>query len=667
MIGTLPSILPFVGSVLAALCWFGRLKYAGHIATAFIGLSFAISLYIGIPALLKGEPAHYVLAGGEWFGGPYGFYYDGLGSVMAILVSGLSFLISLYSIYYMREEYGFERYFTFFAFFVGSMMIVVTADNLLLLFLGWEGTGLASYALISHWFRDEEDKYVGDIGRSRLGVPMYFSPTHSGIRALLFTRLPDVGFIVASFLLYYATGTFNLVEAAHEPAGFVSTLFNRDVLVPFIVLLTVSAMAKSAQFPFHEWLVTAMTGPTPVSALIHAAAMVKAGVYLLLRIYPIIATGVLALSESSASGALIYDSVSKIFMATSVIGAFTAFMTATMAVVAREFKLILAYSTASQLGYMFAGIGLILFVGEPAFVLAIVLSHLIAHAVFKAALFLGAGIIIHEGGTKYVDELPKLTPYLRYTLLAMWLAALSLAGVPPLIGYWTKEGIVGLAVETGAISVAFLTIVTILLTAFYSTRMLLINYRFNRGEEELEEPPLYALSTYFVLGVVALILGFSWPFINSEFLEAVSKTLGIEEVAHGELVHLGATAVFGLALALTGIVLSYAGYVQVLIDTREVSKKLAPLTDFLYDRWLLNPIYYKAIVHPGARLASIMYGVIERTLDNLVHVVIPGLMGYMSIAFRKLQTGDLRLYLAYFIASIVLVASLLVFGLEVVG
>uniref|UniRef100_A0A7J3ZME1 NADH-quinone oxidoreductase subunit L n=1 Tax=Fervidicoccus fontis TaxID=683846 RepID=A0A7J3ZME1_9CREN len=666
MTGLLPSILPFVGSILAALCWFGRLRYAGHIATAFIGLSFAISLYIGIPALLKGEPAHYILASGEWFGGPYGFYYDGLGSVMAILVSGLSFLISLYSIYYMREEYGFERYFVFFAFFVGSMMIVVTADNLLLLFLGWEGTGLASYALISHWFRDEEDKYVGDIGRSRLGVPMYFSPTHSGIRALLFTRLPDVGFLVASFLLYYATGTFNLVEAAHEPAGFVSTLFDRNVLAPFIVLLTISAMAKSAQFPFHEWLVTAMTGPTPVSALIHAAAMVKAGVYLLLRIYPIIATGVLALSETAAMGMVIYDSVSKIFMVASIIGALTAFMTATMALVAREFKLILAYSTASQLGYMFAGIGLVLFVGEPAFVLAVVLSHLIAHAVFKAALFLGAGIIIHEGESKYVDELPKLAPHLRYTLLAMWLSALSLAGVPPLVGFWTKEGIVGLAVEAGAFSVALLTIVTILLTAFYSTRMLLINYRFNRGEEELKEPPLYALSTYFVLGIVALILGFSWPFVSDKFLEGVSKTLGVEEAVHGELIHLGATAVLGLALALTGIVLSYIGYVKVLIDTREVSRGLAPLTDFLYDRWLINSIYYRTIAYPGARLASIVYGVIERSLDTLVHVVIPGLMGYLSTTSRRIQTGDLRLYVACFIASIVVVL-LVVFGLEVIG
>ncbi len=666
MWGILAPIIPFVGSLLVIVAWATKSRYSGHIGASFIGLSFIFSILAAKNIFLEEEPLHEILAQATWLGGPYGFYYDALSSIMALVVSGLSFLIAIYSIYYMKHEYGYERYFIFFTFFVGSMMIVVTADNLLLLFIGWEGTGLASYALISHWFRDEEERYVGDIGRTRFGTPMFFSPTHSGIRALMFTRLPDVGFLVGIFIIYYLTGTTNLVTLADSPDKLVSLLGNKGLLVAVLALLTVGAMGKSAQFPFTEWLVTAMTGPTPVSALIHAATMVKAGVYLLLRVYPIFVAGLNMLTINDPSlGGLLWSQAKPFFLAVSTIGAFTAFMTASMALVARELKLVLALSTASQLGYMFAGIGLIGFV-NPVLVVAGVLAHLMAHAVFKASLFMGAGVIIHEGGSKYIDNLPLLSPGLRKTLLAMWLSTLSLAGIPPLIGFWSKEFIVGLSVESGAYVVAGFTIITIIMTAFYATRMLWVNSRYNTGKKEIHDAPLYALSTYLLLGIVALLLGLIWPITEEGYIETISHTLGLmESTAHAG--GLGITAGIGLLLAISGIGLSYVSYVAARINTKEIAAKIGIINDFLYDRWFVNPIFYRVIVYPGGWLANKVYSVVEGGLDRAIHIKLTEATGRLSRYFTSWQSGDLLAYIMYFVAGVVFVLVLLLVGLGVIS
>ncbi len=649
----LAVLLPYIGSLLSAISWKTKDGRAGAYASLFIGLSFLTSLVLAIRFLTGGEPIHYILANAEWIGGPYGLYYDGLSIVMSILVSGLSFLIVLYSTYYMKHEYGYERYFLFFSFFVGSMMLVVTADNLLLLFIGWEGTGLASYALISHWFRDEEERYVGDLGRKALGEPMYFSPTHSGIRALMFTRLPDVAFAAGIFMIYLTTGTFNIVKLAESPDLFVSMLAEKGLLIPVLAMLTLGAMAKSAQFPLHEWLVTAMTGPTPVSALIHAAAMVKAGVYLMLRFIPIAAAGVNMLALEGGGTALL-SSFQSFSLAVALIGSITAFMMSTMAIVARELKLILAYSTASQLGYMFAGIGVIGFVGEKtALVVAVVLAHLMAHAIFKAALFLGAGIILHSTHTRYIDEMPRLTPWLRKTLIAMWLATLSLAGIPPFIGFWSKEGIVGLLLEKGLTAAAVLAIVTIPITGFYSTRMLMFNKRYNKGEKELEEAPGYVLFTYGILGGLALVLGILWPFISEAYSSIVSRTVGLGGEVE-EIVHVGATAIMGLSLALAGLFLSYASYYLAIIDTKRLASTLKPLTDFLYDRWYINPLIYKVFVKGGDMFATAVYKGVESTLDTAIHVRLTSAFKKLSILVRRLQTGDLSSYVSYLVAGFIL-------------
>jgi NADH-quinone oxidoreductase subunit L len=292
---SLTWLAPYLGSLAIALLWlagyrgerlYGAVSAASIAGSAIVSTAAAYRVFTGAPI--------YSVAAGEWFpwlGVTVGTFIDGLGAVMALVVGWISLLIGIYSIKYMEGDRGYARYFFFFTFFVASMQLLVLADNLVLLFVGWEGTGIASYALIGHWYTDEEKAWVGRPGRRALGKPMWFEPSHSAVRAVLFTRIGDLGLLVGIAYLYLVSGTLNIPELASKPEAWISELAVRGVLPLLLAILTLGALAKSAQFPFHEWLVTAMTGPTPVSALIHAATMVKAGVYFVLRFAPIIIAG----------------------------------------------------------------------------------------------------------------------------------------------------------------------------------------------------------------------------------------------------------------------------------------------------------------------------------------------------------------------------------------
>ncbi|MEB3859704.1 MAG: hypothetical protein LRS43_00675, partial [Desulfurococcales archaeon] len=353
---SLTWLAPYLGSLAIALLWlagYRRDLAYGVLSALSIGVSAVVSSAAAYK-VLTGSPI-YSLAGGQWFpwlGVTVGTFIDGLGAVMALVVGWVSLLIGVYSIKYMEGDRGYARYFFFFTFFVASMQLLVLADNLVLLFVGWEGTGIASYALIGHWYTDEERAWVGRPGRRALGKPMWFEPSHSAVRAVLFTRIGDLGLLVGLAYLYLVAGTINIPELAASPGTWIAELAARGILPLLLAILTLGALAKSAQFPFHEWLVTAMTGPTPVSALIHAATMVKAGVYFVLRFAPIIIAGGVAVGSS----AVVVEGLTDYFLFIGVLGAITAFMLATMAIVSDEVKLIMAYSTASQIGYMFMGV-----------------------------------------------------------------------------------------------------------------------------------------------------------------------------------------------------------------------------------------------------------------------------------------------------------------------
>ncbi len=647
----------------------------------------AIASTAGLLEVARGHEVHIAFQWVKTLGVNIGVLFDGLSSLMAVIVSWLSFLIAVYSYEYMRGEGGETRYWLFFTFFVGSMMLLVLSDNLLTMFVGWEGTGLASYALIGHWFTDEEERWVGDPGRKALGVPMWFEPSHSGLRALVFTRLGDVGMIFGVATLHTLLGT-TLLSAVAE-GTWATSLLARGVLPAFLWLLFLGAIAKSAQIPFHEWLVTAMTGPTSVSALIHAATMVKAGVYFLLRFAPILVAAHVLLSEYGAPQA-----IPSFLESLALLGALTAFVLATMALVSRELKLVLAYSTASQLGYMFMGVAVgTLALGSIGGLVA-GFAHLMSHAVFKAALFLAAGAVIHAVHSRFIDDMGGLASSMRLTALAFLLATLSLSGIPPFAGFWTKDEIIHFSAEAGLVIPTVLAVATAGLTATYSARVFARVFSGRPREHHAHEPGPAMLAPYLTLGLLSLALGLAWPLASRGIEALLEHTLGVAE-GHPllEAKPLPGATEATLALALLGFSATlylyafrgWSPYARI-----KENKLLYGIYGFLYDRWLINSLYYRVIV-AGARqvssltsrlvdagvvdrlyhrllpalftrLSSLTSRLVEASYDSLLHVRLVGLFKGLWSGFRRMQTGRAPHYLVYFWLGASITLLLLVAG-----
>ena len=419
--------LPLAGFLL--LVFFGKRigePRAGWIGTAAVALAFVTACLVF--AGLWGEPEHtYELSLFKWipaghFNVDIGILLDPLSMAMVLFITGIASLIHLYSIGYMHGDSRFPRFFTYLNLFVFSMLVLVLGNNLVLTFLGWEGVGACSYFLIAFWFEKEENASAGK-------------------KAFITNRVGDWGFMIAIFMTFFAFGTVTYTQFLPMAPGLAQTT------ATFIALmLFVGAIGKSAQIPLFIWLPDAMAGPTPVSALIHAATMVTAGVYLLVRVNPIIAA-----------------SASWIPWMIAIIGIATAFLAATIALAQQDIKKVLAYSTVSQLGYMFLAVG----VGGY----SAAIFHMITHAFFKALLFLGAGSVIHgmheEQDMRRMGALRKLMPVTAVTFIIGWLA---IAGVPPFSGFWSKDDILAYALHKSPI-LYVIGLITALLTAFYMSRL----------------------------------------------------------------------------------------------------------------------------------------------------------------------------------------------------
>jgi NADH-quinone oxidoreductase subunit L len=400
--------------------------FAGWLGTATVGLSFLVAVVVF--AGLWNQPEHtYELTLFKWipagsFQVDMGFLLDPLSMVMVLFVTGIAALIHLYSIGYMHGDSRFPRFFTYLNLFVFSMLMLVLGDNLVLTFLGWEGVGACSYFLISFWFEKDENASAGK-------------------KAFITNRVGDWGFMVGTFVVFFALGTVKYTEFLPLAPGLAATT---ATFIAF--MLFIGAMGKSAQIPLFIWLPDAMAGPTPVSALIHAATMVTAGVYLMVRINPILAA-----------------SASWLPWTIAIIGCATALVAATIALAQQDIKKVLAYSTVSQLGYMFLAVGV---GGYSAAVF-----HMITHAFFKALMFLGAGSVIHgmheEQDMRRMGALRKLMPVTAITFIIGWLA---ISGVPPFSGFWSKDDILAYALHKSPVLYAF-GLITALLTAFYMSRL----------------------------------------------------------------------------------------------------------------------------------------------------------------------------------------------------
>ena len=668
-------ITPFIGAGLAGLVGLFNKRVSGYLGV----LSIAVSALLMIPLvnMIWSNPSTVIISReSAWFTIPLSpresisfrlvSYLDGLSSIMALMVAWVSLLIAVYSLKYMENDYGEHRYWLFFTFFVGSMLLLVMSGDLLLFIIGWEGTSLASYALIGHWYRDDDElTYVGDRDRVALGKSMFFSPSHSGVRAIVMTGAADIGMLLGlGFIIFYTKTSF-IPDLYNSPA--LAELFRdlsvRGFLTAFLFISTLGALAKSAQFPLHEWLVTAMTGPASVSALIHAATMVKAGVYFMLRFSPIF------ISVAGLAGGEVMYHVREYFVLILALGFFTAFMMATMAVVARELKLIWAFSTASQIGYMFAAVASSGLISEPGLGIVAGFSHLLSHAVFKAALFLSAGALIHAVHSRFINDMKGLARVMKITVFSAYLAALSLASIPPLAGFWSKDLVVEVSVMSNVAVAPVMLLVTAFLTAFYSVRA--VGYLFMSSTGSSEEashaheasPVMY--TPYLLLAIASLLLGFFWWFNLGDFARVVLETLPLrgEVVIHFDPVLAGVS----IAIALGGAAISIMFY-QVL--KREIyliisgSGFVRALHGFLYDRWFINSILYIVFVDGFAGLVRGLGRYIEDlVVDNFYHRYLVMLADRVSRYIRMIQIGFINSYL---IAILIGFLLLLMIGVGVI-
>ncbi|WP_221289377.1 proton-conducting transporter membrane subunit [Stygiolobus caldivivus] len=611
----------------------------GAIVTLLIGISMVLSVSSLISSV--GSPLFTQTQSYTLFG-----YFDYssslLQSIIGLFVSGLAFFISLYSIGYMKEDSVLRRYWGFFGFFVSSMLTVVFADNVLLFLAGWEGTSLASYGLISYWLDDNERNVVGDFGRKVLGIEYLSRPTTSGIRAMIFTRLADVGLIVGlGYLLLLTTGTHyagvtllyqGLFTAIHTvyflPYGWV---------ILFLILL--GGLGKSAQFPLTQWLLTAMTGPTPVSALIHAATMVNLGAILTFLIYPY----------------FLYPNPQTTVLMGIMVGVtvFTAIYTSTGALAANEQKIILAYSTADQISLMIlsSSVGALLAstTGNLSFLssgIIVGLIQMIAHGSYKASLFMNAGSVIHYTENRYVGVFKSLYKRLPVVFVLQLIAALNLASIPPLIGFWAHNLIGNLVANTSLITLYALVE---FLGGIYIIRYIVKTFTWRRGEDLHEEGHVHLLMvvapTFTVLA--SIILGGVFAF----YLQPYFIHLGLSP-------SLTSIDFISLAGALVGVIISFGLY----FNGADLGKTpLRPLTDFLYYGWYVNPIM-DIIGISGFRFAQGVYNKFEHGLIDMgLNVKLPqGIIQVGNSLVKGTDTGILRDYILLYLGGFALLIFILI-------
>ncbi len=623
---------------------------AGWFATAMCGGSFVATLVVYAGLLGKSaEERHHVQTLFEWLpsGGlsvDLGFLVDPLSITMALFVTGVGSLIHLYSIGYMHGDANFSKFFVYLNLFVFSMLMLVLGSNLLVTFLGWEGVGACSYWLISFWFTNEANASAGK-------------------KAFVTNRIGDWGFMVAIFLAFAAVGSIDyaeLTEGAHSLPAVTATGIG--------LLLFVGAVGKSAQIPLYLWLPDAMAGPTPVSALIHAATMVTAGVFLMTRVNPILTAG--------------YDWAPDVIAWT---GAITALVAATIAVSQNDIKKVLAYSTVSQLGYMF------LAVGVGAYVAA--MFHMITHAFFKALLFLGSGSVIHgmgdEQDMRRMGGLRKVMPITAATFIVGWLA---IAGVPPFAGFWSKDEILLGAYDTQPVLWA-IGLLTALLTAFYMSRQVFMVFfgdqRWNTTPEETaaeaeagdEQPvpagasvatatdtaehgdvhghgdvhphespwlmtlPLVVLSGAAIVGgaVNLPLFGHDSTFLANWLEPIVHESEHHVEVASGTKVALAAAAV---AVGLIGI--AYAAAVYLWGRVKAVEPKV------LEHAWYYDEAVSKFVAGPGRAAFDGVAAFDRVVIDGAVNGVAGGVRGLGRVV-RVAQSGFVRAYALGMTAGVVIV------------
>jgi NADH-quinone oxidoreductase subunit L len=630
------------------------------IALTFSGLAFGLALWIAVGFSSAAAPygfdlAHWIRSGS--FTVDFAFYLDQLSLVMLLVVTGVGFLIHIYSVGYMWDDPSYYRFFTYLNLFMFFMLTLVLANNYLMMFIGWEGVGLASYLLIGFWFTKD-------------------SAASAGKKAFIVNRIGDFGFIIGIFLIIQHFGSLNFTEVFAKVQPLAPENAGTGFLTAIGILLMVGAAGKSAQIPLYVWLPDAMEGPTPVSALIHAATMVTAGVYMVSRSH------------------MIFERAPQAMMVVAVIGTLTALFAATIGIAQTDIKKVLAYSTVSQLGYMFMACGVGAFSAG--------IFHLMTHAFFKGLLFLGAGSVIHAvGGEQDMRKMGGLRSYIPATFATMLIATLAIAGIPPFAGFWSKDEILWQAYSSphGSWVIWLIGVITAFITSFYMFRLLFMTFFGDykgsnvdehghgtqplghgdhshddhgddaHGHGEPHESPMVMLVPLMILALLSLVGGFvGYGNRFEHFLEpvfgsgAAADTAG-EAASHGtELVLMG----ISVLIAFAGLALAWLLYISKPYLPQKIADALNGFYTAVLNKYYVDELYAKLFVKPliDGSTSILWQGVDRKVIDDTVNNAADGAR-QVSDEVRHMQSGNLRSYAGWIAAgSAVVIAFMIWIGVR---
>ncbi len=652
-------LVPLGGAILCGLIHFATLEARKHdehakgpaaIAPVFACAAVAIAFVVSLLALNEirelPETAR-ALHSAVW---PWihvgnlsldvGLVVDPLSATMLMVVTGVGFLIHVYAAGYMKGDPGYAKFFAYLNLFVFAMLMLVLSSSLIGLFIGWEGVGLCSYLLIGFWYEKGW-------------------PAEAAQKAFIFNRVGDASFLIGSFILIQVFGTLDFSSINHAVAEVASDPSKATWLTIAALCLFGGCTGKSAQIPLFTWLPDAMAGPTPVSALIHAATMVTAGVYLVVRLNPLFAAD------------------PNVLAVIATVGAFTALIAGSTALVQRDIKRVLAYSTVSQLGYMFLALG------SGAFVSAI--FHLVTHAFFKALLFLGSGSVIH--GMHEEQDMHKmggLKAHMPKTFVTFLAGAAALSGLPLMSGYFSKDEILGHAFARGGMYYALwaIGIATAAMTAFYTWRMVALTFfgkeRFDHHHVHPHESPALMWGPLAILAVLSVIGGvwLGLPAVIGEHLNyahelgawldpvvapgraiLAAKIVEHEASSSTEWLLLG----LGAAIAVVFARLGFRAYQLGIERDEKLSREKPALVDFLFGAWKIDAAYYAKIVNPAKLVAFVTAVIVDQfAIDGLVNGAASAATG-AGARLRVLTDGSLKTYALWIGAGVVLLAFLWMF------
>lgn len=621
MLLALIVLLPLAGYLLLTFAgkYISRIS-GGLLASLLVSLSFLLSI---AAFFMTSQHGTFVTGPFTWidtteFKASFSLQADSLSLVMAVMITGVSALIHFYSIGYMKDDPGINRFFSYMNLFVFFMLLLVTADNYLLLFAGWEGVGLCSYLLIGFWFKYPEYAKAAD-------------------KAFIMNRIGDLGFLLAIATMYLTFGTLSFSDIQSQ----LQSGIGADQMTLVTLLLFTGAVGKSAQIPLFTWLPDAMAGPTPVSALIHAATMVTAGIYLVIRSKALFLLSPLSMHVVAA------------------VGIITALFAGSVALRQFDIKKILAYSTISQLGLIFFALGLGAFDAS--------LFHLLTHAFFKALLFLCAGSVIHGlNGQQDIRYMGRLKEKIPVTFITMVIGALAISGIPPFSGFFSKDGILSAAWQANAL-LWIPGMAVSLLTSFYMFRLIyLVFYGQFRGETgswgHIHESPRIMTTPLFILAILSIFSGLiNVPalFGGGQWLANYTGLVPASENIH----HLTEwILIIVTMMAVTGMILLARNMFSRKEIARLSSTALKPVGRLLTGKYYVDELYQYAITNPLARISDKLYSFVEvKIVDALVEGV-GTTVSSLSRVFRLLQSGSVSFYLFFMVVGIILVLVLNLFN-----